>query len=747
MGRINRSGGIYKNKYMVGDWVEFVATVGGTDYPIGCTQEAMLVVTNRIYAHKQSDTLGSIDVLAHVMVGFEVRGKMEEIHRENIRLLLDKLPTGANQVEHGTELYPAQYFTVHGRRPNAMGTETTSVEFCLWKCRAGDLLRLSESEKFSFVRFRFVGLDDSDGDFGGSSEKPYGWIYAGDQEVTPVTCTWTAIPSSIIPSVDNTYDEGSLTHRWRRLFLSQYASLGEIDIGTVVPPNNSVYINTADGKLYFKDGAGVSYDLATSLGPIASPAVYDADTTVNYPAGLTVGTTDSIDIAVPSSGDEFTEGQVVKVTLVDVDGLGGGDVRVRLYNDQARSDCIFDQYFDLAATPLTAVIPAHFLSDGIVGDAALYADITNHTFATADFQLVVRVAGILTGSMSWGGAGTGVGAANARDGIGWDGTGLYADLLTNGGLGLQGVTPNKKLYVVQGNGISVGATVAIDTAVTMALNSAQTNTALKRFSAGTIGFAPHGSTVGPPVAGAWQAGDFFVDVNLLLWRCISTGTPGTWQFFGTSLEENIDSDPAAGTDTATYTAEIACESSLDLDISVSANFGYVQKLCIWASQSTWPTGDINQPFRIACFPNSNREQRDLLWMQPGQWRKVSLAAGMTGGVDNVAQVTDVDLGAEDELVRMRKLAGTDAEEYARIQTRDTSAVAFTLHEAVLNTFAADDPVMFVTEVVMMPFLCNDPLNPFTLFLTVYNDGTVGTDADVVVGYQMNLQYMGGGSNY
>jgi hypothetical protein len=740
-----KSGGIYKDKYMVGDWTEIIATFQGVDYHIGSTKKAALTITNKIYAHRESRSSGhAVDMVVRVMTGAELRGRMEELHKENLRLLMGELANSSSQVDHGQEVHPMEFFTIHGRRPNADGTESTSVEFCLWKCRAADLIQFGSDTSY---RFRFVALNDSLGDYGGSSEKPYGWIYAGGQEVTPVTCTWTAIPSSIIPSSDNAFDVGALNLRWRRLFFGQYAKLSGINPAVVTVPNISVFVDSADGnKLKYRDATGADFDLASGGTPAsAAPAVYDADTDVNYPAGLPTATTDSIDIAAPSSGDEFSEGQVVRLTLVDVHALGGGDVRVQLYNDQARAECIFDQYFDLAGD-LVAYLPAHFMSDGLAGDAALYADITNQTGSTGHFQLVVRVAGILTSVMSSGGVGTGVGAANARDGIAWDGIGLYTDLLTSGGLALQGVSPNKKLYVVEGRGIDVGATVALDAAVAMLLDEEQTNTVMKRFASGTLGLPPHGSTVGPPVSSGWSAGDIFVDMNLLLWRCIDAGPPCVWQFFGTSLEENIDSGISAGEDNATYTAEIACEASLDLTISVSANFGYIQKLCIWASQTAWPTGDIDQAFRILCFPNSNRLYREQLWCQPGQWRKVSLVSPMAAAVDNVAQVTSVDVGAEDDLVRLRKLAGTDAEEYARIITRDTSAVSFSLGEDVLNDYAADDPVMFVTEIVMMPFMNNDSVNPRKLFLTICNDGELGIDASVIVGYQLNLQFLGGGGS-
>lgn len=74
-------------------------------------------------------------------------------------------------------LYPAQYFTLRGKRPNAIGDEREAVEFCLYKCRMTDLIQLGSGDEVKGVRFKVKALNDSLGDYGGSIAKPYGWAH------------------------------------------------------------------------------------------------------------------------------------------------------------------------------------------------------------------------------------------------------------------------------------------------------------------------------------------------------------------------------------------------------------------------------------------------------------------------------------------------------------------------------------------------------------------------------------------
>jgi len=77
------------------------------------------------------------------------------------------------------------YFTLRGRRPNAEGTDRYHVEFCLFKCSMDNLVALASADEAVGVRFKARALEDIDGDFGGSSEAPYGWIRLGSDGPTP----------------------------------------------------------------------------------------------------------------------------------------------------------------------------------------------------------------------------------------------------------------------------------------------------------------------------------------------------------------------------------------------------------------------------------------------------------------------------------------------------------------------------------------------------------------------------------
>jgi len=49
---------------------------------------------------------------------------------------------------------------------------------------------------------------------------------------------------------------------------------------------------------------------------------------------------------------------------------------------------------------------------------------------------------------------------------------------------------------------------------------------------------------GPPIAGAWDVGDFWRDQHLAEFVCTVAGTPGTWR---QTLPAHVTADPASGT--------------------------------------------------------------------------------------------------------------------------------------------------------------------------------------------------------
>lgn len=70
------------------------------------------------------------------------------------------------------------FFNLRGRSTKVRDVDNDEphVEFCLFKCRMSDLLQLLSKDEVNGSRFKVKVLNDTDGDYGGDKESPYGWI-------------------------------------------------------------------------------------------------------------------------------------------------------------------------------------------------------------------------------------------------------------------------------------------------------------------------------------------------------------------------------------------------------------------------------------------------------------------------------------------------------------------------------------------------------------------------------------------
>lgn len=565
----------------------------------------------------------------------------------------------------------------------------------------------------------------------------------------------TPVNANLIPLIDCTYDIGSAAKRFKDAYFCgkltvaggidpTYMGFYAIDPAVTVPPNLSIFVNSSDNKLKWKNASGVVSDVGSGTSGV--PGTYTGSTLTSYPAGLPDGSTDTITITAPSVGEAVTEGLVMKVTLTDSSALGSGDVRVKIYNDQAKAELIFDRVFNLAATPLIDTIPAHFKSDNIAASGAMYITITNNTGSTGTFGIEARAASVLATTAAPVGSGSGVNSAVVGDGLEFDGTRI--NLATTGvssGLELTGTSPNKSTRVKVGtyiqrtaSGIDVTSGVVVNTGV-------QNVGGIKRFTASSLGLTP-AALPGPPVGAGttYAAGDLYLDSNRVLWMCYSAGAPGDWQLFGWDYSQGIDLVISAGEDNADYTGEIPAGSYEDVTISVTGNRGIIRKLTIWATDPAggddFPATDLDQAYRVGCYASHTRYGREAMWIVLGQARKTYLTAGATGGVDTDLTVNDINLAGPDDLLRVRDKA-TPAEEYGRVETRDAGGLQYELDREVLNTFNINDPVMIVTEFLELPFVNLSLVTPQSVFLRFFNDGAT----NVKFGYQLDVESIGGGS--
>lgn len=200
-----KTGTVIKETIVIGPWTELIATVDGVDYQLGTIKKGTILFEARV--HKHRTTAKILDSVVPSAVAVEFRGIMEEIHRENVLLLLNRSPVETKPPDGYIQLprirYPMQHFTLRGRRPNAVGSNREFVEFCLYKCRMKDLVQLCSGDDTQGIRFRAVALNDVAGNFGGSSAMPYGWFHLDEGP-----------PPQPHPSPPAPYDDDPLENWW-----------------------------------------------------------------------------------------------------------------------------------------------------------------------------------------------------------------------------------------------------------------------------------------------------------------------------------------------------------------------------------------------------------------------------------------------------------------------------------------------------------------------------------------------------
>lgn len=428
-------------------------------------------------------------------------------------------------------------------------------------------------------------------------------------------------------------------------------------------------------------------------------------------------------------------GIILKVLVSST--LGGGFMTVKLYNDTGRTDKIYEAQFDLASGLLSDSIPVGFGLDNSNGD--LYIDIVNNTGNAGDFDLTVTGAGIVhVPSSAPPGTGSGINSGVAGDGVAYNSVQLRLDLDLDAtpGLELNGASGVAKLRskVDASGGISrTAAGLACDSTVVRTTGD-QTITGQKQFNQFML--TPAGIS-GPPTTGAHLAGEFHMDSNYDIWQCVSDGTPGTWVFFG--WKEQFF---GGNTDGSSYTGTVSAGSTLDLNFTATGRRGMFRKSIFWGAAPSYAATNIDAPIRVEAYPNENYLGQELLWTVTAQVRTTYIS-GVETAPQTVLSVNSVGAVALDDLVRVRKLAATVAEEYGRVITRTPGGPSITLDEATTNDLAANDPVMMATEVLGLYWKNNsgNPANSSKVYLRFYNDHPT---QDLIIGYHMNLENIGGG---
>lgn len=452
---------------------------------------------------------------------------------------------------------------------------------------------------------------------------------------------------------------------------------------------------------------------------------------------------------IVASNTPATKAYVAKVDVTTA--LSSGQFRVEMFEDAARTVKFYDAVFDLS-DPVSDRLPAFFELDNLDGD--LYVNLTNLSGSNGTFTVNIKTAGVeAVTTPPPPGSGSGINAGVAGDGIAYNSSAarLDLDLLASGGLQLTGGDGARVLSVKLdpsgGLDENSGAGLRVDPAlVPLGGTDSDNITGRKAFS--QFGLVPAGIP-GPPAGGAHNAGEFHMDSLLDIYQCISTGTPGTWIFYGWKESRFGGNSNAANYVTAAgglavvaSASNVAAGGSVVLEVPTSGRRGWIRKLNVWAVDQALGASNIDIPFRVVAYPNENLEGRGQLWAVSGQARK-TYTSGVVASGQPVVGVNDSDIANQDDLVRLHVKA-TPIEEFGRVLSRNVGPPIITLDENVVNAMVANDIVMFATEWVNMPWRNNSGVgaNQKKIYLRFINDAAAQA---VVFGVDLLIEETGGGA--
>jgi hypothetical protein len=168
-------GSVDVSAYVMGDWEEIIAVKSAVNYHLGCCKEGVLEVSREFYRHMDNQFPRRMDAIIPMSIGMKFSGQLEELHSQNISLLLGQSLVPTNNYLYVGALEEAYFFTLRGMRRRV--ADAVALEFCIWKCISASLLSLAGGDEVIGTPFEAEGLDDSAGDLGGDSTMPLGWLY------------------------------------------------------------------------------------------------------------------------------------------------------------------------------------------------------------------------------------------------------------------------------------------------------------------------------------------------------------------------------------------------------------------------------------------------------------------------------------------------------------------------------------------------------------------------------------------
>jgi hypothetical protein len=160
---------------LVGSWSELLAVKSSTDYHIGNVREGVLEIGREFYEHVDSSFPRKTDLVVATKVWMKFTGTVEEIHKQNVSMLAGGVLNPVSNYIYIGPLQMVNFFTLYGKRIRI--SDGVVIEFRMHKCMTRNLFSLGSGDDAQGSPMEVDALDDTDGDYGGSSTSPIGWLW------------------------------------------------------------------------------------------------------------------------------------------------------------------------------------------------------------------------------------------------------------------------------------------------------------------------------------------------------------------------------------------------------------------------------------------------------------------------------------------------------------------------------------------------------------------------------------------
>jgi len=171
-------GTVDSSALIVGDWseisIEYPAQSGTWLY-VGNCPEGVCEVSKEDYQHEGTNFPRKVDLVVPIRTGMKFTGRIEEIHVENLRLVLGMDPTNVNNYVYVGALTTPTYFTFRAQRQR--NSDAQEITFKMFKAQSSGLMQIAGGDEAISTPIEIIALDDAAGNYGGSDAAPLGYIY------------------------------------------------------------------------------------------------------------------------------------------------------------------------------------------------------------------------------------------------------------------------------------------------------------------------------------------------------------------------------------------------------------------------------------------------------------------------------------------------------------------------------------------------------------------------------------------